>query len=89
MTRAEYILQMAEAVKTTPPGNPFKNQWKYSPGGRVPIHMKMRKAKNTELKNRRSAAYTKPWDKQDNHPKDKSSTPLTSQRNESPVSRTG
>jgi hypothetical protein len=89
MTRAEEILKLAEAVKPTPPGNPFKTQWKYSPGGKVPIHMKMRSKKNRQLTNRRNQAYSKPWSGQSNHPKDVSSTPLSSKENDTPIKRIG
>lgn len=88
MTRAEELLSLINEV-VNPRKSPFKGQYRYNPGQKVPVHLQRRKEKQQQHKQRRDAAFTKPWQGQHDDPKDKSANPLDKKYKPISVARTG
>lgn len=93
MTRAQEILYLLEAIGDPKPFkkpvSPFKHQWAYQPGQKIPQHLKRRQTQKKLITTRSKDAYDRPWKGQHDDPKDKSSSPLDAKYKPISVKRTG
>ena len=74
MTRAEEILALCEVVASKP-GMAFKGQYRYNPGAKKPVHLKMRQDKRAQMAQRVKKTNQRPWANKQ-LPRDKISRPL-------------
>ncbi len=89
MTRAEEILYLIDEVKPTKPGGAFKGQYRFNPGPKKPVHLRMRQDKMKARKSLQKAVYPKPHRGASNHTRDKVSTPLSDKINKTPIHKIG
>lgn len=89
MTRAEELLEMINEIGVVRRKSPFKGQYRYNPGQKVPVHLQMRKQKQKDIKSNSMGAYTRAHTSSDKHFRDKVGRPLDKDYKETSVKRTG
>ena len=88
MTRAEELLSLINEV-VNPRKSPFKGQYRYNPGQKVPVHLQMRKKKQKDITKNSMGTYTRPHISSDKHFRDEVSRPLDKDYKPISVKRTG
>ena len=58
---AREILQRVKAAAPKRAQNPFKHQYSFNPGAKIPTHQKLRQNKVKDRSRRNQSVYQRPW----------------------------